>query len=219
MKKNIIITDRQKELLKVIYESLKNDNIPPSFDDLKESLSIKSNQAILDHLNALEKKGLIKREEKSARSIKITPLGFKSLKIDPISPLLGASYAGAFTQTMELQGEWLKLPGEVHEYKKEVFFIKVSGDSMINAGIYENDILLVQKQEHFSSGDIVLAQSNDGSTIKRFVRQNKPPFISLRPENPKYNYILFNDDVEMKGKIIAKWELGNIKPLIQGRFL
>lgn len=213
------ITKRQKEILQYIYSHFQTDGFPPSFEELKDKFDISSNQAIIDHLNSLEKKGLIKRGENQARGLRLTPLGCKSIGADQIIPVVGGSYAGPFVQTIELQGEWLKTSSEVHEYKSEVFIIEVHGDSMINAGIFDGDKLLVQTQEHFKSGDIVLAQRNEGSTVKKFIRQNKPPFISLRPENPKYSHISFTDDVKMKGKVIAKWEAGTIKSLIQGRFL
>lgn len=212
------ITTRQKEFLNAISESLKSEGYPPTFDELKEKFKISSNQAIIDHLNALERQKLIKRDE-TARGIKLTQLGYKTLGLKPLLPMAGASYAGTFSETFTLQGTWVELSSEVKKLSSEVYVIQVSGDSMINAGINDGDHLLVQTQEHFKSNDIVVAESSDGTTVKRFIRQNKPPFIFLKPENPKYKHISFSDEVSMQGKVIGKLVSNHWQQLTQGRFL
>ncbi|HEY1835845.1 MAG TPA: hypothetical protein VGG13_03420 [Candidatus Saccharimonadales bacterium] len=103
------ITDRQRELLEAIYDAIKDEGFPPSFDELRTRFGVSSNQAILDHLAALEKKQLIKRTDRSARSILILPLGYKLLERPPLIPVLGSARAGAFTQTMDLVGQWQQL--------------------------------------------------------------------------------------------------------------
>ena len=212
-------TKRQKELLSLIYNSYKNDGYPPNFDELKEKLNISSNQAIIDHLVSLERKGLISREEKSARSIKIKPLGYGILGVNPLFPIVGTSYAGVFTEAIEIQGKWAPASGHVQKLEEETFLIKISGDSMVNAGILEGDHLLVKAQKEFVSGDIVLAQTSEGTTVKRFISQDSPPYLYLKPENPKHKIILFTPEVEMQGKIIGKFEKGIVGPITQGRFL
>lgn len=213
------ITKRQGELLSFIYNSFNTNGYPPSFDDIKHALNISSNQAVIDHLNSLEKKGYIKREEKSARGIKISPLGYQLLEAEPLFEVVGVSYAGTFTESFQLQGRWLELSNQVKQLSDQVYVIEISGDSMINAGINDGDKLLVQEQEHFKSGDIVLALSQEGTTVKRFIRQNKPPFIFLKPENPKYTHISFTEEVKMQGKIIGKLVSNQWQQLTQGRFL
>ncbi len=212
------VTKRQISLLKIIYHSLEENGYPPSFENFKEQLNISSNQAIIDHLHSLEQKGFIVREEKSARSIKISPLGYKALKLPSLLPLVGTSYAGAFAQTFEA-ASWQPLSNHVAKLQEEVYLVKVSGDSMINAGISNGDLLLIKNQSEFTSGDIVLAQSPEGTTVKRFISQDSPPYLYLKPENPKYENILFTPDVDMKGKVIGKYESGFIKPLVQGKIL
>ncbi len=213
------ITKRQKEILQFIYNSYKDNGFPPDFGEFKEKLGISSNQAIIDHLGSLEKKGLISREEKAARGIKIKPLGYEILKVDPLLPILGTSYAGTFTEAIEIQGNWAPASGHVQKLEEETFLIKVSGDSMTNAGILEGDHLLVKSQKEFVSGDIVLAQTLEGTTVKRFISQDSPPYLYLKPENPKHKIILFTPEVEMQGKIIGKFEKGIIRPLSQGKIL
>lgn len=212
------VTKRQKELLQIIYNSLNSNGYPPSFSEFREQLNIKSNQAIIDHLESLAKKGYISRSEHSARAIRITPLGYKIINSQPLIPLEGVSYAGFAGASFQIEGQWQKVSGEV-KINQEVFVIQVSGDSMINAGINSGDFLLAQPSSQFINGDIVLAKNKDGTTIKRFISQDRPPYLYLKPENPKYDIILFTPEVEMQAKIIGKWIEGKIKTLTQGRFI
>jgi repressor LexA len=75
---------------------------------------------------------------------------------------------------------------------------------MVGAGIEEGDLLLVQEQQEFSTKDIVVAQSPDGTTVKRFISEDSPPYLYLKPENPKYDNIPFTDQVKLQGKVIGK---------------
>ena len=202
------ITKRQKELLKVIYEYIKGSGYPPTFEEMRERLGVTSNQSVLDHLEQLKAKEFIKREESGARSIAILPLGYEALGKPLLVAFLGVSSAGAPLETIEISGDWHTISDEVARLKDDVFLLKISGDSMINAGIDDGDVVLVKSQKEFYSGEIVLAQTADGSTIKRFISQDKPPYIYLKPENPNYENILFSDDVELKGKVVSVLKKG-----------
>ena len=197
------ITKRQKQLLEIIYNYIKDTGYPPTFEEMRESLDVVSNQSIIDLLTKLENQKLLKRNEASARSLTILPLGNKILERPPLIPFLGSTTAGSPMETMEIAGEWKQISPEIKELKNNVFILKVFGDSMINAGIENEDIVLVKEQKEFISGDIVLAQTEDGSTIKRFISEDKPPYIYLKPENSKYKNIIFTDGMELKGKVIS----------------
>ena len=197
------ITKRQKELLEIIYQYIKDTGYPPSFEEMRENLGVCSNQSIVDLLRKLEAKELIKKGAFAARSIKILPLGYKILKRKSLVPFLGATSAGMPLETVEVVGEWEIMPGGVERLKDEVFILTIHGDSMINAGIEDGDRVLIKSQKEFTSGDIVLAQIGGESTIKRFVSEDKPPYIYLKPENPEYDIIPFTDEVELKGKVIS----------------
>lgn len=214
-----VITKRQKQLLNIIYQSIEDEGFPPSFEEMRLLLKVVSNQAVLNLLNALEKKKLIKREDKSARSLVILPLGYKILKKDPLIPALGTARAGSLSQSMELVGEWSPVSKDVARFQNDVFIIKVNGDSMINAQIEDGATLLVQKADHFVSKDIVVAHAPDGETVKRFISQDAPPYMFLQPENPKYDIILFGDDVELQGKVVAKLEGEMWRPFKQGQLV
>ena len=81
--------------------------------------------------------------------------------------------------------------------------LKVSGDSMINAGINDGDAVLVQTKKEFVTREIVYAEINGEGTIKRFISEDKPPYVYLKPENPNHDNIIFTEEVELKGKVIS----------------
>ncbi len=200
---NLPITSRQKQMLSIIYDYIKSSGYPPTFEEMRERLGVKSNQSVIDLLYKLEKKKIIKKNHAGARSLAILPMGYQILKKDPLMPFLGVSHAGTPISTLEIEGEWHAMPGGVARFGSEVFLLKISGDSMINAGIDDGGIVLVRSQREFVSGDIVLAQIGDETTIKRFISEDKPPYLYLKPENPKYNIIYFTEEVRLKGKVIS----------------
>lgn len=201
------ITLKQKRVLELIYDAIKNSGFPPSFADLKESLKVSSNQSVLNFLKSLEKKGLIKREEGQARGIKILRLGYKILDKEQLVPHAGTSSAGTYIESFtSIFERWSVLPGEVLQNEKvsmsdeDVFVIQVNGDSMINAGIDDSDMLLVKKTKEYKSGDIVIARSDDGTTVKRFVAEEGRTY--LKPENPAYKNIPIFPETIFEGKVI-----------------
>ncbi len=201
--KNNKLTPRQKLILQVIYNQIKSSGFPPTLADLREALDIKSNQAVLEHLTALENKGFIKREEGAARGIRILSKTFKLLNLKPLIPFAGISSAGSFVEAIEQTGEWKAVSPEITQFQDRVFLIKVNGDSMIGAGIKDGDIVLVKEAEEFKNNDIVLAQTSDGTTVKRFIKKGNQ--IYLKPENPKYKniYLDENSDFKLLGVVIS----------------
>lgn len=205
MSKNI--TEKQKNILEIIYNSLKSANFPPTLAEIRQVIGVKSNQAVLDILEALERKGFIKRERGKARNMTILPLGFTILGRRREIPFLGVSAAGPFIESLDTLATWFALPGEVlkderiNQSKEDFFAIQVYGDSMINAGINDGDTLLVKKTREFRSGDIVVARCDDGTTVKRFIAESDGRAY-LRPENPAYNNITIYEEMIFEGKVI-----------------
>lgn len=196
------LTERQKELLGIIYDFARNTGYPPTYEQMRENLGVVSNQSIIDLLEKLKKSNLITKGE-GARSLVVTPLGYKILSRQPLAPILGITTAGTPTETIEINGEWLPMSQTVSRLQSDVFMLRIIGDSMINAGIDDNDIVLVQEKKEFVSGEIVLADCDGEATVKRFISEDKPPYVYLKPENPKYQNILCTDDVELRGKVIS----------------
>jgi len=212
------ITKRQKELLSIIYQYIKDTGYPPTFEEMRESLAVSSNQSVIDHLSKLEEQKVIKRTESTARSIAILPLGYEILGKPVLAAFLGATSAGAPVEAVEITGEWQILPSYklankdgVARLVGEVFLLKIIGDSMINAGIDDGDLVLVQSKKEFVSGEIVLAQIGDEATVKRFMSTDTPPYVYLKPENPKYENILFTDEARLTGKVVSVLKNGQWK--------
>jgi len=199
-----IATKRQRQVLKIIYNSLINAGFPPSFSELKEKLKISSNQSLLDIFSILERKSLIRREEGSARGIKILKAGYGVINASPLAPIVGYTSAGSFTEAIEEIDAWVPLSKDTEVISEDVIIAKVMGDSMIGAGINDGDLILFKKTNDFVSGDIVLARTPDGTTVKRFMSQSNPPRRFLKPENPKYKLIPFTDEMQLVGKMIKK---------------
>lgn len=210
------ITKRQKELLSIIYQYIGDSGYPPTFEDMRAGLGVASNQSVVDLLKKLKSGGYVKRDE-GARSIAVLPLGYEALGEPPFAPFLGATSAGALTHAFAIDGEWMKMPSahydSIERLQANVFVLRVNGDSMINAGINDGDRVLVQEKKEFLSGDIVLAYDGDDATIKRFMSVDEAPYIFLQPENPKYDKILFTDNMRMTGKVVSVLRAGEWAPL------
>lgn len=213
MKKEI--TKRQKDLLSVIYQYIKDSGFPPSIKEMGEELGVASNQSVLDLLGKLTDSGLLKRTNAVARSIALLPLAYKILGSPPLVPFAGVTAAGAPLETIEIAGEWQEIShnADAAILKQAVSLVQIRGDSMINAGLNDGDVVLVQSATEFVSKDIVLAQIGNESTVKRFMSEDKPPYVYLKPENPKYSNILFTDDTRLVGKVISKVREGQWAPL------
>lgn len=197
------ITQRQKDLLEIIYKYIKNSGYPPTFEEMREQLKVASNQSVIDLLAKLEQQNYLKRNESSARSIAILPLGYKELGKPALVSFLGVTTAGAPIEPIEISGEWQTVSDNAALLKDDVFLLKIKGDSMINAGIDDGDVVLVKTEKEFISGDIVLANIGDKKTVKRFISEDKPPYLYLKPENPKYPIIYFTEEVTLAGKVIS----------------
>lgn len=203
-----MITPRQKQLLSIIYQYIDGTGYPPTFDEMRGELKVSSNQSIIDLLRKLAEQGVIRKTESLARGITILPAGYETLGRPPLAPFVGATSAGVPIQAVSFDGEWMQMPSahydkKIERLKDNVYILRVYGDSMINAGINDGDHVLVQEKKEFVSGDVVLAYDGDDATIKRFMSVNEPPYLYLKPENPKYEIILFRDSISMAGKVIA----------------
>ncbi|MBI5071980.1 repressor LexA [Candidatus Falkowbacteria bacterium] len=210
------ITKRQRELLEIIYQYIKDTGYPPTFEEMRERLNVSSNQSVVDLLEKLNSGCFIQKKEAGARNIAILPLGYSALGQPVLVAFRGVTSAGAPIEAIEIAGNWQAMPSLVDKIEKlqdEVFLLKISGDSMINAGIDDGDVVLVKSQKEFVSGEVVLAQIGSDSTVKRFMSEDKPPYVYLKPENPKYKNILFSDDAELKGKVISVLKNGYWKSI------
>lgn len=205
---SVKLTTKQKRVLEFIYTFLENSGFPPTISDLKKELDVSSNQSVLNFLGALENKGYIKREEGQARGLRILPAGFKEIGKDALIKVAGASAAGPYIESYaDAFTEWCHVKKGILENEKvafsndKLFAIQVNGDSMINIGIENDDMLLVKEVKEFKSGDIVVAETENGTTVKRFIADGGKRY--LQPENPDYERIvIIPEEVEFKGRVI-----------------
>jgi len=194
------LTQKQKQIYDHIKESIRSQGYPPSVREICKEMNLKSTSTVHMHLAALEKKGYIKKTPLKNRSIEILEKNFYQPSGEFATvPIVGKVTAGVPVLAVENIEDTFPIPMS-YVRGKEVFMLKVSGDSMIDAGIYDKDLVLVQRQSGADNGDIVVALLEDSATVKRFFRRKKS--IVLQPENPIYEPIIVKE-VIIIGKVIG----------------
>lgn len=197
------LTQKQKNVLKLIAQKVKEVGYPPTLQELADALGVRSKNAVLKHLTALEKKGYIgKREGGAARGIRILEsLGFLDNPGENSVPLVGTVAAGSPLLAEENVERYLTVPRYLLPSRGDYFALRVQGDSMIDAGIYEDDLVIVRATKRAHNGDIVVALIGNETTVKRFVAQDNQKY--LKPENPKYPDIRPQEEWSVQGKVVA----------------
>ena len=178
------LTDRQKDILDIIKRSIADKGYPPTVREIGAKIGLSSSATTQFHLNKLEEKGYIKKDSSKNRNIELLVPNEYLEKDDKVVevPLLGKVTAGNPIEAIEMPDEFFSLPVGLIPNKKEVFTLKVSGESMINVGIYDGDIIIVQKQNTANNGDTVVAMTEENTvTVKTFYKENG--YIRLQPEN------------------------------------
>lgn len=195
------ITDRQKELLKFIVGQIREHSMPPSISEMAEFLEVKSKNAVAKLLNSLEEGGYIETNGK-ARGITVLNSLTDSLQKGLIRvPLVGSVQAGSPHMAEEYIEEWINLPQSLVKGRRDVFLLRVRGDSMINAGIHENDLVIVRPTHEVKNNDIVVALLHDEATVKRFVQIKNRAY--LKAENPDYQNIYPKEEWMVQGKVVG----------------
>jgi repressor LexA len=197
------LTNRQEEVLTGIRLIFQETGYPPTVRELGERLGLRSSCTVQRHLEALERKGFIRRNPTKARTIEITrgpkPVSKSAADGGLVSlPLVGTVTAGTPILAIENVEDSVALPRTLVP-DADCFVLRVRGDSMINAGLFDGDLAVVKKQDHADNGDIVVALLDDEATIKRFYRENSR--YRLQPENPALEPI-FVDRVVVLGKVL-----------------
>ncbi len=183
------LTNRQKDVLDYVKSYIANHGYPPAVREIGSALGLNSPATIQSHLTALESKGYIKKTNSKYRSLEIVGNN-EYLNDDVINvPLLGKITAGTPIEAIEMPNEYFSLPAYLIPSNEEVFTLKVSGESMINAGIFDGDIVIVQRQNVARNGEIVVAMTMENEvTLKRFYKE--PNYIRLQPENDTMDPII-----------------------------
>lgn len=188
-----MLSEKASAILKYV-ENCIDDGVPPSVREICSNLEIKSTSTVHKYLKELEEKGYIVRGENLNRSIRLADPKSNSVKV----PLMGTVAAGMPILAVENIEEYI--PYKSSYSSDELFALKVKGESMINIGMYEDDIIIVRKTSYAENGQIVVALVDDEATVKRFYRENG--HFRLQPENDSMEPIIVNE-VSILGKVIA----------------
>lgn len=197
------ITKKQDEVLNYIKKCIVKNGFPPSVREIGQALGLSSPATVHAHLKKLEEAGCIRKESQKFRTIEVLVENeFKDVSSDIVKvPLLGKITAGNPIEAIERPDEFFSLPAELIPNKETIFTLKIDGESMINIGIYDKDIVIVQKQKVARNGEIVVAMTNENEvTVKTFYKEND--HIKLQPENDGMNPIIL-DNVTILGKVIG----------------
>jgi len=185
------LTDRQKAVLDFISRSIERRGYPPTLREIGEQFGIRSTNGVNDHLKALEKKGYLEREELKSRALRpISSEGAGPTGNIVEVPLLGRVAAGEPILAIEQAEDTVKVDRFFLGAHKEVFALKVKGDSMIEAGIFDGDFIFVKKQLTAHRGDIVVAMINDEATVKYFHPEPDKDQIVFKPANQRLQPIV-----------------------------
>ena len=194
------ITKKQTEILEYIKSQILNKGSPPSVRDICTAVNLKSTSSVHAHLETLEKNGYIRRDPTKPRAIEIIDDNFNLTRREVVNvPLIGQVAAGQPLLAVENITGYFPIPAEFIP-KEEVFMLNVKGESMVNAGIYDGDQIIVKQQSTASNGEIVVALVDDSATVKRFYKENG--HIRLQPENDFMEPIIV-DSCEIIGKVIG----------------
>src|SRR5688572_1255265 len=171
------LTDRQQEILSFINSSIGERGYPPTLREIGRQFGIKSTNGVNDHLRALEKKGYLAREDMKSRALR--PIDSVGQLIDV--PILGKVAAGQPLLAVRNYEDTVKVDRFFIGQNREVFALRVKGDSMIEAGIFDGDFVFVRKQLQANAGEIVVAMIEDEATVKRYYPEGET--IRFQPAN------------------------------------
>ena len=185
------LTDRQREILDFITQSIRDRGYPPTLREIGLHFGIRSTNGVNDHLRALEKKGYLQREDLKSRALR--PVAASGRPLEPSTeivdiPLLGRVAAGVPLLAVENIEDTVKVDRFFIGQTREVFALRVKGDSMIEDGIFDGDFIFVRKQLHANRGDIVVAMIEDEATVKRYYPEGDS--IRFQPANSQMQPIL-----------------------------
>ncbi len=198
------ISTKQKEILEYIKSEILSKGYPPAVREICEAVKLKSTSSVHAHLETLEKNGYIRRDPTKPRAIEILDDDFNLTRREVVNvPMVGRVAAGEPILATENIENYFPIPAEFMP-NKETFMLKVKGESMINAGIFDGDNILVKQQPDAENGDIVVALVDDSATVKTFYKENG--HYRLQPENDTMDPIIV-DECSILGKVFGVFRI------------
>lgn len=195
------ISTKQREILEYIKSEILSRGYPPAVREICEAVNLKSTSSVHSHLETLEKNGFIKRDPTKPRAIEICDDNFQMVRTETASlPVIGTVAAGTPILAEENIDSYFPVPAEIIPNGEPSFVLKVKGDSMINAGIFNGDQIFVQQCNTARNGDLIVALVDDSATVKTFYKEKD--HIRLQPENDDMEPIIV-DDCQILGKVFG----------------
>ena len=201
------ITDKQKEIFEYMKEQILQKGYPPAVREICKAVGLKSTSSVHAHLETLEKNGYIRMDPTKPRAIEILDDQFNLSRREMVNvPIVGTVTAGQPILAVEsIEDYFPMMPQFVGN--KQTYMLHVKGDSMINVGIFDGDLIVVQKQDTARNGEIVVALVDDSVTVKRFFKE--ADHIRLQPENDSLDPIIVKD-CQIVGKVIGLYRFNII---------
>lgn len=197
------LTKKQENVLNVIKKNIADKGYPPTVREIGNTIGLSSSATTQFHICKLVEKGYLRKNNTKNRTIELlVPNEFEEKNKSVISiPLLGKVTAGNPIEAIEVPDEYFQVPSSIVPRNKEVFALTVEGESMINAGIYNGDTIIVEKKKTAHNGEKIVALTDDGEvTVKTFYKEKK--HIRLQPENDTMEAIIL-PNVTILGKVIG----------------
>lgn len=192
------LTTKEQKIYDFIKTYIRKNSYPPSIRDIVSGTGYKSTSTVSMYLDKIEQKGYIVRKNSKTRAIEINDKSFYKNDFDVV-PLVGQVSAGTPILATENIEEYYPLPSNI-PFSDDIFMLKIKGDSMLEKGILNGDLVIVKKQIVSNNGEIVIALIEDEATCKTFYKEDG--HIRLQPENRDYEPIIV-DDVDILGKVIG----------------
>jgi repressor LexA len=194
------ITEKQREILEYIKKEILNKGYPPTVRDICEAVQLKSTSSVHSHLETLEKNGYIRRDPTKPRAIEIVDDNFNLTRREVVNvPMVGRVAAGEPILAVENVESYFPIPAEFMP-NAQSFMLRVKGESMINAGIFDGDNIIVEQCQDARNGDMVVALVDDSATVKTFYKEDG--HIRLQPENDSMDPIIV-PDCQILGKVFG----------------
>ena len=194
------ISKKQSEILEYIKSQILNKGYPPSVRDICEAVDLKSTSSVHSYLETLEKNGYIRRDPTKPRAIEIIDDNFNLVRREVVNvPIVGKVAAGEPILAVENVDSYFPIPMEFMP-NEQCFMLTVQGESMVNAGIFDGDTILVEQCQTAQNGDMVVALVDDSATVKTFYRE--ADHIRLQPENDSMDPIIV-PDCQILGRVFG----------------
>ena len=194
------ISTKQQEILDFLKQEILNKGYPPSVREICEGVNLKSTSSVFSHLNTLERNGYIHRDPTKPRAIEIIDDNFNLVRREVVNmPLVGTVAAGQPLLAVSNIDNYFPIPSE-YVPKEQTFMLRVKGERMINAGILDGDMIMVEQCRDAKNGDMVVALVDDSATVKTFYKEED--HIRLQPENDHMDPIIV-PDCQILGKVFG----------------